>query len=99
MLEFRHWPAPMDGRGNQSNNGGQTVTDAMEQSIRQERRLKPELQRGSFIDPAALMRIKNLQLRARVVVDGYLSGMHRSPVHGFTVEFTEYRHYTPGDDL
>jgi len=71
----------------------------MEQSIRQERRLKPELQRGSFIDPAALMRIKNLQLRARVVVDGYLSGMHRSPVHGFSVEFTEYRHYTPGDDL
>jgi uncharacterized protein (DUF58 family) len=72
------------------------VTDAMGELTRQEPRLKPELQR---IDPAALMRIKNLQLRARVVVDGYLSGMHKSPVHGFSVEFTEYRHYSPGDDL
>lgn len=54
---------------------------------------------GTLIDPAALMRIKNLQLRARVVVDGFLSGMHRSPIHGFSVEFTEYRDYTPGDDL
>src|SRR5258708_4158774 len=54
---------------------------------------------GSFIDPAALMRIKNLQLRAKVVGDGFLSGMHKSPVHGFSVEFTESRQYTPGDDL
>jgi uncharacterized protein (DUF58 family) len=54
---------------------------------------------ASFIDPAALMRIRNLQLRAKVVVDGFLSGMHKSPVHGFSVEFTEYRQYTPGDDL
>jgi uncharacterized protein (DUF58 family) len=45
------------------------------------------------------MRIRNLQLRAKVVVDGLLSGMHKSPVHGFSVEFTEYRQYTPGDDL
>jgi uncharacterized protein (DUF58 family) len=54
---------------------------------------------ASFIDPAALMRIKNLQLRAKVVVEGFLSGLHRSPYHGFSVEFTEYREYTPGDDL
>jgi uncharacterized protein (DUF58 family) len=53
----------------------------------------------SFIDPAALMRIKSLELRARVVVEGFLSGLHKSPVHGFSVEFTEYRPYTPGDDL
>ncbi len=45
------------------------------------------------------MRIRNLQLRAKVVVDGFLSGMHKSPVHGFSVEFTEYRQYSPGDDL
>lgn len=51
------------------------------------------------IDPAALMRIKNLELRARGVVEGFLSGMHRSPYHGFSVEFTEYRQYSPGDDL
>lgn len=45
------------------------------------------------------MRIKNLELRARLVVEGFLSGLHRSPYHGFSVEFTEYRQYTPGDDL
>lgn len=54
---------------------------------------------GGYIDPAALMRIKNLQLRAKVVVEGFLSGLHKSPYHGFSVEFTEYRQYTPGDDL
>jgi uncharacterized protein (DUF58 family) len=53
----------------------------------------------SHIDPATLMRIKNLEVRAKVVVDGFLSGLHRSPYHGFSVEFTEYRQYTPGDDL
>ncbi|MGH7140034.1 MAG: DUF58 domain-containing protein, partial [Pirellulales bacterium] len=52
----------------------------------------------AFIDPAALMRIKNLQLRAKVVVEGFLSGLHRSPYHGFSVEFSEYRQYTDGDD-
>jgi uncharacterized protein (DUF58 family) len=54
---------------------------------------------GSFLDPAALMRIKNLEMRARQVVQGFLSGLHRSPYHGFSVEFTEYRQYSPGDDL
>jgi len=54
---------------------------------------------ASFIDPAALMRIKSMQLRARVVVEGFLSGLHKSPYHGFSVEFTEYRQYSPGDDL
>ncbi len=54
---------------------------------------------ASFIDPAALMRIKSLELRAKVVVEGFLSGLHKSPIHGFSVEFTEYRAYTPGDDL
>lgn len=54
--------------------------------------------RTSFIDPHALMRIKSLQLRARLVVEGFLSGLHRSPYHGFSVEFSEYREYSPGDD-
>lgn len=54
---------------------------------------------ASFIDPATLMRIKNLQLRAKVVVEGFFSGLHRSPYHGFSVEFSEYRQYTDGDDL
>src|SRR5687767_15862579 len=53
---------------------------------------------GSFIDPPTLMRIKSLQLRAKIVVQGFLNGLHRSPHHGFSVEFSEYRQYTPGDD-
>ena len=55
-------------------------------------------QAGTLIAPAALMAIKNLELRARVVVEGFWNGLHRSPYHGFSVEFTEYRQYTPGDD-
>jgi len=54
--------------------------------------------RGRFIDTRALMQIRSLELRARVVVQGFWSGLHRSPYHGFSVEFTEYRQYVPGDD-
>ncbi len=50
------------------------------------------------IDPRALMRIKSLQMRAKVAVQGFIKGIHRSPYHGFSVEFSEYREYTPGDD-
>lgn len=52
----------------------------------------------NFLDPAALMSIRNLELRARGVVEGFWHGLHRSPYHGFSVEFTEYRAYSPGDD-
>jgi uncharacterized protein (DUF58 family) len=52
----------------------------------------------SFLDPAALMAIRNLDLRARAIVEGFWHGIHRSPYHGFSVEFTEYRPYAPGDD-
>jgi uncharacterized protein (DUF58 family) len=58
----------------------------------------PALASAKLIDPAALMSIRSLELRARSVVEGFWSGMHRSPYHGFSVEFTEYRQYTPGDD-
>jgi len=51
------------------------------------------------IDPASLMKIRNLEMRAKAVVDGFLTGIHRSPYHGFSVEFTDYRQYTPGDDI
>ena len=53
---------------------------------------------ATFISAKALMAIRNLELRARVVVQGFWNGLHRSPYHGFSVEFTEYREYTPGDD-
>lgn len=52
----------------------------------------------SLVDPLALMSIRNLELRAKVVVEGFWNGLHRSPYHGFSVEFTEYRQYSPGDD-
>lgn len=50
------------------------------------------------VDPIAVMRIKNLQLRAKAVVEGFYNGLHRSPFHGFSVEFSEYRPYIVGDD-
>ncbi len=55
-------------------------------------------ERSTAIDPATLMRIKNLQLRAKHVVDGFHNGLHRSPLHGFSVEFSEYRPFVFGDD-
>lgn len=58
----------------------------------------PSLASAKLIDPQALMSIRSLELRARAVVEGFWSGMHRSPYHGFSVEFTEYRQYTSGDD-
>ncbi|HEY0982653.1 MAG TPA: DUF58 domain-containing protein, partial [Schlesneria sp.] len=54
---------------------------------------------GEFVDPATLMRLKSLELRAKHVVQGFMTGLNRSPYHGFSVEFTEYRQYTQGDDL
>jgi uncharacterized protein (DUF58 family) len=53
---------------------------------------------AGLINPQALMSIRNLEWRARVVVEGFWNGLHRSPYHGFSVEFTEYRQYSPGDD-
>jgi uncharacterized protein (DUF58 family) len=53
---------------------------------------------GGIIDPVSLMKIKSLELRAKVIVEGFWRGIHRSPYHGFSVEFSEYRQYSPGDD-
>ena len=50
------------------------------------------------IDRRAVGKISRLQLRARLAVEGYYSGIHKSPYHGFNVEFAEYREYAPGDD-
>ncbi|MBA4064428.1 MAG: DUF58 domain-containing protein [Isosphaera sp.] len=50
-------------------------------------------------DPTVLARIDRLELEARQAVEGYLSGRHRSPRHGFAVEFAQHREYAPGDDI
>jgi len=52
-----------------------------------------------FLDPAVVARLGTLELRARTVVEGFISGLHRSPFKGFSVEFAEYRQYIHGDDL
>ncbi|MDE0731775.1 MAG: DUF58 domain-containing protein [Gammaproteobacteria bacterium] len=53
----------------------------------------------NFLDPSILAGLDNLELRARVVVEGFLSGMHKSPHRGFSVEFNDYRNYNRGDDM
>ena len=50
------------------------------------------------IDHRAVERLSHLELRARLAVEGLFSGIHKSPYHGFNVEFAEYREYSPGDD-
>ncbi len=54
--------------------------------------------RRTLIDASSIMQIKNLTMRAKSIVEGFASGLHRSPVHGFSVEFSEYRPYVIGDD-
>ncbi len=51
-----------------------------------------------YLDPKVLDRVEGLELKARLVVEGYVSGLHRSPFRGFSVEFAEHREYVPGDD-
>lgn len=52
-----------------------------------------------YLDPQTLARLQGLEVRARSIVEGYVSGVHRSPFHGFSIEFAEHREYVPGDDL
>ncbi len=55
--------------------------------------------RNDILSPQALARISNLALLARRVVEGFITGLHRSPYHGFSVEFAEHRPYMPGDPI
>ncbi len=52
-----------------------------------------------FLDPALAAALGNLELVARFIVEGFLIGLHKSPYHGFSAEFSSYREYAPGDDL
>ncbi|MDE2824878.1 MAG: DUF58 domain-containing protein [Gemmatimonadota bacterium] len=52
-----------------------------------------------FLDPRTLSSLSSMEMRARIVVEGFVSGLHKSPYRGFGVEFVEYRQYTPGDDI
>ena len=52
-----------------------------------------------ILDPQVVSRLGRLDLKARLVVEGFISGLHKSPFHGFSVEFVEHRQYMPGDPL
>ena len=52
-----------------------------------------------YLDPAALSRLGSMELVARLVVEGFITGLHKSPYQGFSVEFAEHRQYMPGDEI
>jgi uncharacterized protein (DUF58 family) len=52
-----------------------------------------------YLEPKTLNKISHLDLKARLIVEGYVAGLHKSPYHGFSVEFAEHREYVPGDDI
>mgnify|MGYP000462905551 CR=1 FL=1 len=52
-----------------------------------------------YLDPKVLVKLERLDLKARLIVEGFISGLHQSPFHGFSVEFAQHREYAPGDDL
>ena len=52
-----------------------------------------------YFDPQTLAKLAGLDLKARLIVEGYLTGLHKSPYSGFSVEFAEHREYSPGDDV
>lgn len=58
-----------------------------------------EATQKNYLDPKVLNKVKNLELRARLVVEGFIAGLHKSPYRGFSVEFAQHREYVPGDDL
>jgi uncharacterized protein (DUF58 family) len=59
----------------------------------------PALPTNSYLDPSVLARIGNLELLARTVVEGFINGLHRSPLLGASTDFAEHRAYMPGDDI
>ncbi|MBZ5557276.1 MAG: DUF58 domain-containing protein [Acidobacteriia bacterium] len=60
---------------------------------------KPTAAALSALDPVLLAGLADLELVAKIIVEGLVSGLHRSPFHGYSAEFSQYRHYRPGDDL
>ena len=55
-------------------------------------------QRYTYLDPAALAKLGRIDIVAKGVVEGFITGLHRSPYHGSSVEFAEHREYVPGDN-
>ena len=60
--------------------------------------MKNNIEYTKYLNPGALSKLSNLELKAKFVVEGFMTGLHKSPYHGFSVEFAEHRQYMPGDD-
>jgi len=58
-----------------------------------------KIDKRKFLQPEMVAKLNNMSLRARLVVEGYIIGLHKSPYHGFSVEFAEHRAYGPGDEI
>lgn len=58
-----------------------------------------ERSQTKYLSPEVVSRLKGLEIKARLVVEGFIAGLHRSPYHGFSVEFAEHRQYMPGDPI
>ncbi|MBI2427840.1 MAG: DUF58 domain-containing protein [Ignavibacteriales bacterium] len=56
-------------------------------------------QQLKYLQPDVVSKLANMELRARLVVEGFITGLHKSPYHGFSVEFAEHRQYMPGDEI
>jgi len=52
-----------------------------------------------YLDPETIAKLGNIELKAKMIVEGFITGMHRSPYHGFSVEFSQHRQYRPGDEI
>ena len=52
-----------------------------------------------YLRPDVVAKLANMELVARLVVEGFITGLHKSPYHGFSVEFAEHRQYMPGDEI
>jgi len=52
-----------------------------------------------YLDPQTLAKLAGLDLKARLIIEGYIAGLHKSPYHGFSIEFAQHREYSPGDDI
>jgi uncharacterized protein (DUF58 family) len=55
--------------------------------------------RSTYLQPDVVSRLSTMEMRARLVVEGFITGLHKSPYHGFSVEFAEHRQYMPGDEI
>lgn len=74
------------------------MPDTAEESVRKPGTL-PEEDAALYLHPQTLARLKTFELRAKMIVEGVMSGQHRSPHHGISVEFAQHRPYVPGDDI